>query len=327
MGPVAAAVVQIGHTRGVSEWGNPPGRVLLVQTAAILARGLGTRMKRADDEVSLNAEQTTAADAGVKGMISVGRPFLDYVISALADAGVKEVVLVIGAEHIAIRDYFTTIAPPSRVRIRFAKQERPLGTADAVVAAANVIGSESFLVLNADNYYPVAAYGALLALPITERRHADVQHADQHHADMHHAVMHHADMHHAGVVAFDRDALVRDGNISAERVRSFAILDVSADGTLAAIVEKPGAALNLDAPEARWVGMNLWLVTPALVDACRRVPLSTRGEFELPEAVALAVKEGVVVQVVKLEAGVLDLSQRSDIAAVAKRLELIEARP
>ncbi|MEO7361649.1 MAG: sugar phosphate nucleotidyltransferase [Gemmatimonadaceae bacterium] len=271
--------------------------MLLTHTAVILARGLGTRMKRSDGDVSLNAAQATAADAGAKGMISVGRPFLDYVISALADAGVKEVVLVIGAEHQAIREYFTSVAPPARVRVRFAEQDKPVGTADAVVAAATVVGIKPFLVLNADNYYPVAAYGALLALP------------------------------HAGVVAFDRDALVRDGNISAERVRSFAILDVGADGNLAGIVEKPGAAIDLHTSAARWVGMNLWLITPALVDACRRVSLSTRGEFELPEAVALAVQEGVVVQVVKLEAGVLDLSQRSDIAAVATRLKAVEARP
>lgn len=269
---------------------------MLTRTAVILARGLGTRMKRADDAVSLNAQQATVADAGVKGMISVGRPFLDYVISALADAGIDDVVLVIGAEHGAIRDYFTAVAPPSRVRVRFAEQAKPLGTADAVVAAASVVGATPFLVLNADNYYPVAAFSALLALR------------------------------EAGVVAFDRDVLVRDGNISADRVRSFAILDVDADGRLVAIVEKPGAALDVEAPTSRWVGMNLWLVTAALVDACRRVSLSTRGEFELPEAVALAVKEGVVVQVVKLEAAVLDLSQRSDIAAVAERLAAVEAR-
>lgn len=280
---------------------------MLTRTAVILARGLGTRMKRADDAVSLNADQASAADAGVKGMISVGRPFLDYVISALADAGAEEVVLVVGPEHLSIREYYENTSVPSRVAVRFAIQQKPLGTADAVVAAANVVEGDSFLVLNADNYYPVAAYSALLQL------------------QLHGAAERDGDG--GGVVAFDRDALVRDGNISAERVRSFAILDVDADGTLTAIVEKPGAALNVNAPEARWVGMNLWLVTPALVDACRRVSLSARGEFELPEAVALAVKEGVKVHVVKLEAGVLDLSQRSDIAAVAERLALVEARP
>ncbi|MEP6834660.1 MAG: sugar phosphate nucleotidyltransferase [Gemmatimonas sp.] len=282
---VAPAVIVQDRVNGVAH------------TAVIMARGLGKRMRRSDDDVTLTAAQTTAADAGVKGMIAVGRPFLDYVISALADAGVTQVVLVLGPEHDAVREYFSRLAPPTRVMIRFALQKEPRGTADAVLAAATVVGDSAFLVLNADNYYPVAAYKALLGVQA------------------------------AAVVAFDRDVLVREGNITADRVRSFAILDIDVDGTLSAIVEKPGTALDLNAPSARWVGMNLWLVTPALVDACRRVSLSARGEFELPEAVALALSENVRVEVVKLEAGVLDLSQRSDIAAVAARLATVEARP
>lgn len=266
-------------------------------TAVILARGLGKRMRREDETVVLNERQSSEADAGVKGMISVGRPFLDYVISALADAGVRKVVLVIGPEHGRVREYFLEQSPPRRVEVQFAEQARPLGTADAVVAAAAVVGDTPFLVLNADNYYPVGAYSALLALEG------------------------------AGVVAFDRDVLVSEGNIEEARVRSFALLDIAADGRLAGIVEKPGEKLDLSAPGARWVGMNLWRVTPALVDACRRVPLSTRGEFELPEAVALALDEGLVVQAVKMQAGVLDLSQRSDIASVARLLAGVEALP
>ncbi|MDQ6610887.1 MAG: sugar phosphate nucleotidyltransferase [Gemmatimonadota bacterium] len=254
-------------------------------------------MRRADGESALSAEQARAADAGVKGMISIGRPFLDYVLSALADAGVTEVVLVIGPEHETIREYFERTSPPVRVHIRFAVQAEPLGTADAVVAAARVIGNNSFLVLNSDNYYPVEAFRLL------------------------------ANLSDAGVVAFDRETLVTEGNIDVERVRSFAILDIAEDGRLVGIVEKPGATLDFDAGSAQWVGMNCWHVTPTLVDACRRVPLSARGEYELPEAVALAVSEGVIVRVEKLRAGVLDLSQRSDISAVAQRLSHIQARP
>ncbi len=269
----------------------------VTHTAVILARGLGRRMRQADSAVTLDAQQAAAADSGMKGMISVGRPFLDYVISALADAGVTEVVLVVGPEHGAVREYFSKTAPPTRVRIQFAVQAKPLGTADAVVAASTVVGDGAFLVLNADNYYPVAAYTALM------------------------------DVNGAGVVAFDRDTLLRDGNIAAARIRAFAILDVSANGTLGGIIEKPDETFDLNGPTARWVGMNLWLVTPALVDACRRVSLSTRGEFELPDAVALALREGVRVEVVKISAGVLDLSQRSDIAAVAAHMSTFEARP
>ncbi|MEQ1690003.1 MAG: sugar phosphate nucleotidyltransferase [Gemmatimonas sp.] len=277
----------------------------MIRTAAILARGLGTRMRRADADARLAHSQAAAADIGMKGMIPIGddsgegqaRPFLDYVLSELADAGVTEIVLVLGPEHVAVREYYTQTAPPKRVRMRFAVQVEPVGTANAVVAAASVIGDEPFLVLNADNFYPREALRWLAAGTS------------------------------AATIAFDRDALVRDGNIDRERVRAFAVLELSADDRLLSIVEKPGDTLDLESDAARWVGMNCWAVTPTIVDACRRVPKSSRGEFELPEAVAVAIREGVEVRVERVALPVLDLSQRADIPAVVARLSSVTPRP
>ncbi|WP_411281459.1 nucleotidyltransferase family protein [Gemmatimonas sp.] len=269
----------------------------MIRSAVIMAGGLGSRMRRTDAAATLEASQLVAADAGIKGMIPIKRPFLEYVISALADAGIVDVLLVIGPGHDGVRQYFTEEAPPRRVRIRFAVQPEPIGTANAVMVAAEALGCDPFLVLNADNYYPARAFRALAA-------------ADS-----------------AGVVAFDRDALVQDGSIDAERVRAFAVLDVGDDGLLRGIVEKPGATFDLAGESARWVGMNLWAVTPAVVDACRRVPISSRGEYELPEAVGLALREGVPVRAIRLSASVLDLSRRSDIAGVVERLSSVEPHP
>ncbi len=269
----------------------------MIRSAVIMAGGLGSRMRRSDETATLEASQVAAADAGVKGMIPIKRPFLDYVISALADAGITEVLLVIGPGHDAVRQYFTVDAPPRRVRLRFAVQPAPIGTANAVTVAADALGEAPFLVLNADNYYPVDAYRALAAHDS------------------------------AGVVAFERDALVRDGNIDAERVRAFAVLDIGNDGMLRGIIEKPGDAFDLTSAAAAWVGMNLWAVTPAIVDACRRVPQSARGEFELPEAVGLALRAGVPVRAICMRAPVLDLSRRSDIAGVVDRLSSLDPHP
>ncbi|MDQ8159743.1 MAG: sugar phosphate nucleotidyltransferase [Gemmatimonadota bacterium] len=273
----------------------------MIRTAAIMAGGQGTRMRRNDEAVPLDPSQVAAAESGLKGMMPIRRPFLDYVLSALADAGITHVVLVIGPGHEAVRHYFTEVATPRRVHLHFAVQPEPLGTANAVVVAADAVaataGDVPFLVLNADNYYPVEALRALAALDA------------------------------AGTVAFDRDALVHEGNIDAERVRAFAVLDVGADGMLHGIIEKPGDAIDLESPAARWVGMNLWAVTPALVDACRRVSKSVRGEFELPEAVALALREGQAVHAIRLRAPVLDLSRRSDVATVTQRLAAVDPQP
>ncbi len=151
--------------------------------AVIMARGLGTRMRRGDP-APLDAAQASAANAGAKGMIPFGRPFIDFVLSALADGGITRAVLVIGPEQVEMRDYLQRTSTGRRVAVDFAVQSEPRGTADAVLAARSAIGEEPFLVLNADNYYPADAIAALALLGT------------------------------AGLIAFDADALVREGESS-----------------------------------------------------------------------------------------------------------------
>ena len=263
----------------------------LPRKAVVLARGLGTRMRARDDGAVIAPEQAAVADQGTKGMIPVvGRPFLDYMLTALADAGFTDVGLVVGPEHDAIREYYSHTVVPRRVRLSFAIQEKPLGTADAVLAAKLFVAGEPFLVLNADNYYPPEALAGL-------RRQAP-----------------------PATLAFARDGLLRDGQIPPERIARYGLLDVGPDGVLRRIVEKPdeAAARALrDAP----VSMNCWLLTPAILDACRRVPPSPRGELELPLAIQYAIDVmGMRIHVLPVDAPVLDLSHRADIQAVASRL-------
>jgi dTDP-glucose pyrophosphorylase len=259
--------------------------------ALILARGLGTRMRRADGDAELDEDQKKAADAGVKGMMPIGRPFLDYVVSALADAGIAEVCLVIGPEHGAVRDYYTSL-PFSRVRVRFAIQERPMGTADAVAAGERFAAGETVLVLNADNYYPVDAYRALSALGIS------------------------------GLVGFQREALVAQSNIPADRIRRFALVQMDAEGWLTRIIEKPDDATYEQMANSSLVSMNLWSFSPVIFRACRLVTPSVRGELELQDAVRIAMEElGERFRVVPFAGGVLDLSSRRDVPAVKAALE------
>ena len=122
--------------------------------AVILARGLGTRMRKQDDNADLTADQSDIAATGLKAMIPINRPFLDYVLHQLAQAGYKQICLVIGPEHDTVRQYYGTEIKCDRVTIDFAVQVEPLGTADAVRAAEQFAGDDPFLVINSDNYYP-----------------------------------------------------------------------------------------------------------------------------------------------------------------------------
>lgn len=269
--------------------------------AVILAGGLGSRMRRAAEGVALDPDQAAAAAAGLKGMIpdAVGRPFLDHVLSSLADGGITDVCLVVAPSHELLLAYYAA-HPPRRVRLAWAVQQEPKGTANALLAAESWAAGREVLVLNADNLYPVAAIRALVTLGGP------------------------------GLVAFDPEALVLGGNIEAERIASFAILTLRTDGTLAAIIEKPDPA-TLAAATAHgatpWVSMNLWRVGADVFAACHDVLPSSRGEFELPQAVMLAVERGHLLRAVTIAAPVLDLSRQDDIAAVAMELASRECTP
>jgi dTDP-glucose pyrophosphorylase len=257
--------------------------------AVILARGLGTRMRRADTGATLTAEQAAAADEGIKAMMPIerGRPFLHYILSALADGGVNEICLVVAPDSKELQRHFHREMTLQRVKIAFAIQREARGTADAVLAAESFVGGERFLVLNADNYYPIESYRALVnaegcALP-----------------------------------GFDREALVTLGNIDEERIRRYALLRVSSDGFLEEIVEKPNELTFASMGPHALVSMNLWAFTPKIFDACRRVKSSARGELELPDAVRILMTDlGEKIRVIPFKAAVLDLGTRADVASV-----------
>lgn len=234
------------------------------------------------------------ADTGLKAMIPIGRPFLDYVLSALANAGFTEVCLVIGPEHRQVRDHYERQVVPTRIAVQFAIQERPLGTADAVLAAEQFAGDETFVVLNSDNYYPRAALDAL------------------------------HELHEPAIVGFERDTLVSQGNVPAERTGRFGALDIDADGYLRRILVAPTGEMRA-AGTPVYSSMNCFLFTPAIFKVCRELPLSARGEYELPQAVHLAIdRHAMRFKVVRISAPVLDLSTRADIARVTDHLKRLE---
>ena len=302
---------------------------MITTRAVVLARGLGTRMREPDPAARLSAAQRRAADAGSKMMVPVhGRPFLDYVLGALADAGISDVALVVAPDHAAVAGHYAANSP-ARVSLSFVVQPEAMGTANAVLAAEAWTAGAPFLALNADNLYPVTALRDLASLA------------------------------EPGLPAFARDDLVRTSNIAADRIHAFALVDVDDEGYLTAIVEKPGtlppeggshesepgsheieqrsgaiSQVNSVASTFRrknrrttFVSMNCWRFDARIFEACRGVARSARGEFELPEAVALAMRRGVRFRAIPAVGPVLDLSRRADTADVERRLAGVDPRP
>ena len=265
--------------------------------AVILARGLGKRMRRADPAaLKLADEAQRLASQGLKGMIPVrGRPFLDYVVDSLLAAGLNSLCLVVAPGCELLMDYVRRTGERTGAEMRWAVQQEPLGTADAVLAAEGFAGRDPFVMVNADNLYPADALGRLAAVS-------------------------------GGgcyVVAFDMEDLLRTSNFGAGRVRAFAAVAVTEDGRLADIVEKPPDPQRYETAGKLWVSMNLYRFTPEIFEACRRIePDRQRGELELTAAVRLLARSGRVPFRVIFSGGpVLDLTGQADVASLEAMLE------
>ena len=263
--------------------------------AVILARGLGTRMRRPDNAAGLTARQAAVADSGVKALIPIGRPFLDYILSAVADAGYRRVCLVVAPGHDKIRHYYEEETRPRRISIEYAVQQEPLGTADAVAAAESFAAGDPILVLNSDNYYPVDA--------LRQLRQQDG----------------------FATALFERESMLTQSNIPADRVRQFAVGKIDSRGFLSQIVEKPETAVLASMARPHWVSMNCWRFGPSIFDACRNISPSSRGELEITDAVQFVIDVlGRPIRVARIRSPVLDLTSRQDVATAAQRLASVE---
>jgi dTDP-glucose pyrophosphorylase len=255
-------------------------------------------MRSGTPGIALDPEQEARAGTGQKGMIPVGRPFLDYVLSGLADAGYTRVCLVIGPGHGAMRGYYTGAGRPARVTLEFAVQQRPLGTADALLAAEGFAAGDRFLAVNADNLYPRPALEALRGLGGP------------------------------GLAGFRRSGLLRDGWIAPERILAFALIETDADGYLGRIVEKPDPATAAGFGPDPLVSMNAWMLPPSIFESARAVAPSVRGELELQDAVRHNTEQlGERYRVIPFDEAVMDLSSRSDIPVVTSLLQGREVFP
>lgn len=261
----------------------------------IFAAGRGTRLQ-APSNTSLTSAQSAAAAAGLKAAFPVhGRPWLDYVLSSLADAGFDEVGVIVRPGDTILRGRYTTKAL-SRIDVHFVTQDEPRGTAHALLAAESFVGARPFVVLNADNYYPVAGLVAL--------REAGEP----------------------STLAFSRAGLLANGQIEPERLARYAVLQRDAAGLLTDVIEKPDDVALVASDDAA-ISMNVWRFDERIFDACRDLAPSPRGELELPNAVRRGIRDlGLRIRAIPIDAPVLDLSHRADVPFVSEQLAGVEVR-
>jgi glucose-1-phosphate adenylyltransferase len=276
----------------------------------ILAGGASSRMKRSTvDHGSVDPALLSDARTIAKSMLRVGpggRPFLDFLLMSVEQAGYRDVMIVIGAADTSITSYYRDAGHAGQfpgLKIGYVAQPvpdgrtKPLGTADAVLRALDARPdwkSQSFTVCNSDNLYSVRALRLLLD--------SDGPNA---------------------LIDYDRSAL----KFSTERIGQFAVIRKDPGGYCVDIIEKPTAEhiRQVSEPGGRvGVSMNIFRLSyDSILPFLRSIPLHpVRNEKELPVAVkSMAAADPKSLRAIPLAEHVIDLTSPNDIPLVIEYLK------
>ncbi len=97
--------------------------------------------------------RSITADAPKAMARIAGRPFLELPLRQLRRHGFHRVILAVGYRQDAIRSYFGEHA--FGLELKYSAESSPLGTGGALRNAADLVPSETFLVMNGDSYTAV----------------------------------------------------------------------------------------------------------------------------------------------------------------------------
>ena len=110
----------------------------LPTTAAILAGGLGTRLRPAVGDRPKALARVT------------DRPFIAFLLDQLEAAGVRDTILLTGHRAAQVRDELGE--RHGSMRLRYSREAEPLGTGGAVRLALPMIEADTLLLLNGDSF-------------------------------------------------------------------------------------------------------------------------------------------------------------------------------
>lgn len=258
-----------------------------------------------------DVDQKLISDANQKSksMIGVGknyRPFLDYLLFNVKNAGYSDIIIVIGENDNSIKEYYGSSEKNNAFKglnISYAVQpipdgrEKPLGTADALLwglkSKPEWSGSK-FTVCNSDNLYSQKALRLMSSSPYI-----------------------------GALIDYDRSAL----EFESSRIEKFAVTIKNERGFLKNIIEKPSADIIYEIKSKYGfvgVSMNIFSFNyDKIFPILEKTPTHPeRKEKELPEAVKILANEiKEAVYAYPLAEHVPDLTSKEDILGVKKYLK------
>ena len=216
-----------------------------IAKAVILAAGRGTRMRELTNELP-------------KPMIAVrGKPILLHIVEGLRDAGVTEVLIVVGYRADVVQDFFGD-GSRFEVGISYETQTVQDGTGKVVEMGRAFVGADAFIL----------SYGDILVDPVNYRSLVRLD------ADT------------EAIVSVKRDEDVSKGGA----------VFVNAVFELIDLREKPKSG----EPISPWYNAGVYAFRPSIFEYVTGLQRSSRGEFELTDAIRDLARSGKKVRILEL---------------------------
>jgi glucose-1-phosphate thymidylyltransferase len=207
----------------------------------VLAGGSGSRLR-------------PITHTGAKQLVPVANtPILFYGLQHFAEAGIKEVGMVVGDTEAEIRE---AVGDGSRweLEVTYLPQEAPLGLAHAVLIARDFLGDDDFLMYLGDNLLQ----GGIAGFAERFERHRAACRADGE----------------AGSAPAAQVLLAKVPD-----PQRFGVAELAEDGSVVRLVEKP------EVPPSDLALVGVYLFDPTIHEAVASIEPSPRGELEITDAI------------------------------------------
>lgn len=207
--------------------------------AVILAAGKGKRLR-----------PITATRP--KPLIPIaGKPLLEHSILGLIDAGIEELLLVVGYKEEMIKAYFGRDKEKFDVKINYITQEEYLGTAHATGYAKDFVKDDDFLLMYGDLLVDSKTFKEL----INEFKTTPCE----------------------GLISL----------IEVNKPENYGIISVDSNGFVEKITEKPSPDLNL----GNLANAGIYLFKSNIFKTIQKTEKSIRGEYELTDSMEILINE------------------------------------
>src|SRR5581483_6274840 len=224
--------------------------------ALVLSGGAGTRLR-------------PITHTSAKQLVPVAnKPIIFYGLESMADAGIKEIGIIVGDNHQEIED---AVGDGSRwgVEITYIRQDAPRGLAHCVLIARDFLGDDDFLMYLGDNLLQQTVR------EFVERYDTRVEQARQ-------------PTLHEGETGGRPAAQIH--LMEVPDPRQFGVAELDSDGRVLRLIEKPAN------PPSNLALVGVYVFDPRVHEAVRSIQPSPRGELEITDAIQWLIDAGHPVQ-------------------------------